>query len=403
MGKEKRSLFQKVFGKKESVSFGQSLDVLNGLQNYFTPFAGNIYDTNIARSCIDAIARNGAKLSPKHIRKTNTKLTMLDEKISTLISKKPNEIMNAYDMYYKVITHLYLHNNAFIYIKRDSNKKPIGLYPVNAGSYSVVEYNDNLFFRFSYANGKIMTAIFDDVIHLKRFYCENDILGGNSTPLKETLDLLDTTKKGIANAIKITGGVLGILKTTQSMLKDEDIIKQRNQFLESFLSDENNKGIAGLDSKTDFEAIKLNPTTATDSQMQQIKDEVLEYFGVNDKILKSNYTEEEWNAFYESVLEPIALMLGLEFTNKLFNFNERAHGNQIVFEAQRLQYASNKTKIDVSRYLNNYMTVNEIREMFNMSPVEDGDKIMQDLNHISSEVADQYQLDNKKGEDTDED
>lgn len=83
--------------------------------------------------------------------------------------------------------------------------------------------------------------------------------------------------------------------------------------------------------------------------------------------------------------------MGLEFTNKLFTLTERFHGNKIVFEANRLEYASNKTKIDLARYMNNYLTINEVRKIFNLDPLEDGDVRLQDLNHISSDIADDYQ------------
>jgi hypothetical protein len=46
------------------------------------------------------------------------------------------------------------------------------------------------------------------------------------------------------------------------------------------------------------------------------------------------------------------------------------------------------------------MTINEMREILNLAPREDGDVIMQDLNHIDSSIANDYQMDNdeKEGE-----
>ena len=38
------------------------------------------------------------------------------------------------------------------------------------------------------------------------------------------------------------------------------------------------------------------------------------------------------------------------------------------------------------------MTINELREVFNLAPTEDGDVRMQSLNFVSSEIADDYQL-----------
>ena len=102
--------------------------------------------------------------------------------------------------------------------------------------------------------------------------------------------------------------------------------------------------------------------------------------------------------FYESVLEPISIQLALEMTYKILTPGQRGFGNKIVFEAQRLQYASNKTKIEIASKLNNYFTKNEIREIFNLAPVEDGDIFLQDLNHVSSDIADDYQKGGKSDE-----
>src|SRR5690606_3186203 len=77
---------------------------------------------------------------------------------------------------------------------------------------------------------------------------------------------------------------------------------------------------------------------------------------------------------FRSTIEPIALQLSLEFTTKLFSDREIGHGNVIVFESNRLQYASVKTKLALVAMVDRgAMTPNEWREVFNLSPIEGGD------------------------------
>ena len=166
----------------------------------------------------------------------------------------------------------------------------------------------------------------------------------------------------------------------------------RDEFIKDFVKNSNETGIGGLDATTDFTPVKIEPTTASDSQIKTFDDKVLNYFGINENIIQSKYNEDEWNAFYESILEPIGLQMSLEFSNKLFTPTEKGFGNEIIFESNRLQYASNKTKIELLRYGNNIMTVNEMREIFNLSPIEGGEVILQDLNHIDSSIANEYQM-----------
>lgn len=388
-----RSLFKKVFGDDKNVQVGTRLQLVNGYEAVFTNYDGQIYDNPTVRACIDTIARNAAKLNPKHIRSTDKNYKILNEDIYRIIAEQPNEIMNAYDFYYKIFSELYLNNNVFVYIMRDENLKVIGLYPILFNQADFVEYQNQIYVKFRFGTGKIRTVAYNDLIHLRRFFCKNDILGGSNLPVVSALSFQHILKEGIINAIKITMSIKGYLKSTKSMLSPKDAKKLRDNFIKDFVSDDNSSGIGALDATTDFKEVNLDPTVASDAQMTDNKNEILDYFNLNENIIQSKYSEDEWNAFYESVLEPLGIQIGMEFTNKIFTYGERYHGNKIIFEANRLQYASNKTKIEVARYLNNYLYIDEIREILNLAPLPNGEgqKLMQDLNHINSNIADNYQ------------
>lgn len=379
-----RSLFGKIFGNSQKVVYGSDLKLLNDFNARFTTFNGNLYGTSQIKICIDTIARNGAKLTPKHIRSNDRQFVQLEKNISRLVAEKPNELDNAYSFYYKVISQLYLNNNAFICIRRSADGSPEALYPLVANQYKLLEYQEKIYLQFYFRNGQTYTVPYEtDVIHLKRFYCENDILGGDSKAIIKTMSLKHIVEEGIINAIKTTQSIKGYLKTTKAMLKEEDIKATRDAFVKDFITN-NKTGIAGLDATTEFTPVNLNPQTATDGQIKQINDEIKSYFGLCDEIIMSKYNEDQWNAFYESVIEPIAIQLGLEFTNKLFTISERFHGNQIVFESNRLQYASTNTKISLLKEAGalGMLTINECREILNLAPVEDGDVRVQSLNYI---------------------
>ena len=381
----RRSLFQMVFGKKQNqTEYQTQLQLLNGYQATWTNYNGQLYEDAQIRACIDAIARNGAKLNPKHIRYFGDQYENIKGKVYRLISRKPNELMNAYDFYYKIISELYLNNNAFIYIARDEQRLPIGLYPLRSEQYQLLEYKGNIYVRFTFSGSQTYTAsLKDDIIHLKRFYCENDIIGSSNLPIIHTMSIKHILDEGIINAIKTTQSLKGVLKTTKAMLKPEDIKATRDTFVRDFLSSEKGSGIAGLDATTDFKEININPQTATDGQVNMFDDRIMNYFGVNKNILQSNYDESQWNAFYESVIEPLALQMGLEFTNKLFSYGEIWHGNEIIFESNRLQYASTSSKIRIIKEAGalGLLTINEGRQILNLSPIEGGDVRLQSLNY----------------------
>lgn len=388
----RRSLFSMIFGNNKSTiepDTSEQLELVEGNKAIFTPYKGDFYNDPDVLACVDAIARNGAKMHPRHIRNFAGKMENVKSDLYKLLAKQPNEIQNAYKFYYEVLTNLELYNNAFIYMQRDENLKITGLYPLNFNSVKLYEYQNKTWVKFTFSHNRERFVPYSDCLHLTRHVGDDGLFGGSTIPIRKVLDIKHVLDEGIVNAIRTTQSIKGVIKSTKAMLKPEDVKKMRDQFVSDFVdSRKNRSGIGGLDATTDFIPVKIEPTTASDSQMKAIDSKVLSYFGVNEHIIQSNYTEDEWNAFYESVLEPIGLQMSLEFSNKLFTPTEKNFGNEILFESNRLQYASNKTKIDLVRYAGNIMTINEQREVFNLAPVENGDVFIIDQNHtINEEVG----------------
>ena len=395
----KRSLFSRIFGSNNNSVPPQTateFTVLNGTPAVFTKYNGDFKNDADIRACVDAIARNGAKMHPKHTRYFSDKFEFVKDNLYTIVARRPNEIQNAYRFYYQVIYNLEMYNDSLIYIQRDSDLKVTGLYPLDFSDGKFYEYKDKIWVKFKFGYSKERFVLYDDCIHLTRFTSEDGMTGGNTKPIVKTLSMKHVLDEGIINAIKTTQSIKGVLKSTKSMLKPEDVKKMRDQFVEDFIDSQNEAGIGGLDATTDFKPVEIKPTTADESQIKSIDSKILSYFGINESIIQSKYSEDEWTAFYESILEPIGLQLSLEFTNKIFTPTELHFGHEIVFQSNNLKYVSNNTKVNLLRYANNIMLVDEMREIFGMEPLPDGkgQVIMQDLNHIDGDIANDYQSGN---------
>jgi HK97 family phage portal protein len=388
-----------IFGGRNKTVTGEvtQLKLLNSYMPTFVPFGEEAYNSDIVRAAVDAIARNTAKLKPRHIRRVNSNVVPQENSnIQKLLQLRPNPYMDAYTFYYKIITQLYMKNNSFVFIDADPETGDIrGFYPINAANVELLEARGKVFVRFRFLGGDKIILPYTDIIHLRRFFYKHDFYGeSNDTALNPTLELINTTNQGIINAIKSSAVLRGLLKFTQTMLKPEDIKKERDRFVQEYMSIENNGGIGAIDAKADFIPLENKPQTVDKDQMAHIKQSVYDYFGINEAIVTSKYNEDEWNAFYESVIEPLAVQMSLEFTSKIFTDREQGFGNEIIFESNRLQYASNTTKTNLISNLMQYgvLTVNEAREILNMAPVEGGDVRLQSLNFINAVRADQYQL-----------
>lgn len=380
---EKRSLFSRIFGTDKSnyIPNATEVRILDDSKAVFTPYKGDYHNDIDIRACVDAIARNGAKMHPRHIRNFSGKMENVKGDLYKLLAKQPNELQDAYKFYYQVISNLELYNDSFIYIQRDENLVVTGLYPLEFSEGKLYEYNGKLYIKFQFGRSKERYVAYDQCIHLTRFSSKDGLFGGSTIPIVKTLSIKHIIDEGIVNAIKTTQRIKGVIKSTKAMLKPEDVKKMRDQFVRDFVDKNDGTGIGGLDATTEFTPVKIEPTTASENQIKIFDNKILAYFGVNENIIQSKYNEDEWNAFYESVLEPIGLQMSLEFTNKLFTPTQKGFGNEIIFESNRLQYASNKTKIELLKTATNIMTMNELREVFNLAPREGGDVILIDQNH----------------------
>ena len=398
MKKERRNLFSSIFGKKsdkqKNVTQTQ-FQLLSGWNTQFSTLPEGTYNSKIARQVIDRIATHCAKLVPKHIQGSITNNIRGD--INFLLSNQPNPLMNTFDFIYRVISLLYTDCNAFIFIAKDNLGNITGFYPVLATTYELLEGVDGtMYLQFDFINGKTYTLPYLELIHLRLFYNRNDIFGMSNKVLQTDLNTAHTVSEGIDKAIKTTSNLKGILQYENSMLKEEDLKKSKNNFVADFLNMDNEGGIAALDAKAKFQAVELKPITLDNEQLKQVNYNIFEYFGVSEKIINNSFTEEEWNAFYEGVVEPRAIQMGQAFTNKIFKRKSIKEGHQIIFTANRLQYASLKTKTDLLKVVAPWamIKVDEGREILDLPPLggEEGNRILQSLNNIDSTIANQYQI-----------
>ena len=312
MRRQLRSFFGMIFGRpKPDPGTRVYLQTLSGLSPSLSPRTMiDAYDYDVVRAAVDAIARNAAKLKPRHIRRVGDEVHHVRSSIERLLAYKPNPYMDAYSFYYKVVTTWLLRNNAFIYPHRDEVTGEVsGFYPVVASSVELLEAPDKVMYvRFRFGSGEQLTVPYDEIIHLRRFFYRHDIYSDDNKALTPTLDLIRTTDEGIATAVKSSAHIRGILKFT-AMLKPEDIKEERDRFVREYLDISNNGGVAATDAKAEYIPLENKPIVVDAKQMDAIKDKVYSYFGVNEAIIKSRYREDEWNAFYESVLEPLAVQI----------------------------------------------------------------------------------------------
>lgn len=349
--------------------------------NSFATWNGKVYESDIVRSCIRPYAKAIGKLTAKHVRRFNGKVEVNPEPYIRFLLEDPNPFMSGHVMLEKVATQLALNNNAFILIVRDENGFPEQLYPIPAVMAETVYINDVLYLKFLFQNGRSSTFPYSEIIHIRNDFNDNDIFGESPVQaLAPLMEIVNTTDQGIVKAIRNSGVIRWLLKFTTPM-RAEDLKKNVQEFVDNYLSVSSSTfGAAGVDAKAD--AIRIEPKDYVPNalQMSATLQRIYAFFNTNDKIVNASYTEDEWNSYFEIVIEPVAVQLGDEFSRKIFSRRERGFGNRIYFDAANLQCASLTTKLALQAMVDRgALTPNEWRDTFNLSPVPDGDKPLRRL------------------------
>ena len=345
----------------------------------------------LTRAAIHAFANNFSKLKPEIQGSAHSNLA------NTLLFK-PNPFMNTSQFLYRIATILSVNNNAFIVPIEDKYGNLEGYFPILPDNVEVIDRNGVAYLRYTFASGERAVIEYSRVGVLTSHQFKDDFFGSDNSPLKPTLELMNVQNQGIINAVK-SSAFIRFLAKVANKLKPEAIKTERDRFAKDNLSSENESGLIIADNTfSDFKQIESKPYTANAAQMKLINENVFNYFGVNEAILQNKFTEEEWNAFYEGKIEPVVIQLSLALSNMTYTPREIAHGNKIILTTNRLQYASNKTKMQFSTQLfdRGIVSMNDARELWGLSPVEDGDKryIRREYTEIEFLNADDEELPN---------
>ena len=299
--------------------------------------------------------------------------------------------MDTSKFLYRLATIYKAQNNAFILPMYAADMEEItGYFPALPQRCELLEVRGEPWIRYTFAGGQRGAIELSKAGVLTQFQYKDDFFGEDNAALMPTLQLIHTQNQGIVEGVKNSASIRFLAKLSGAF-KDSTIDEERRRFVENNLSTENNGGVLMFDSKyTDVKQIQSEPFVVNAAQMKMIQENVYNYFGVNSSIMQNSFTEDQWNAFYEGVLEPFALQLSLVMTNMTFTERELSYGNQIIFTANRLQYASNSTKLDIVTQLfdRGFLTHNEGLEIFNMSPIDGGDK-----HYIRKEYSEVSKLD----------
>lgn len=351
----------------------QAFKMLNGYQPKFTSWGGEIYESELVRAAINARAVHASKLKFTIIGNAKPAL-------QTKLMKAPNQYQTWSQFLYRLETIQDVHNTAFIVPIYDQYGEVSGIFCPLPQKTEVVQYSvgDKVtpYLRYEFGWGERAAIELENCGIMTKFQYKSDFFGESNHALFPTMDLIHIQNQGIEEGVK-SAATYRFYAQVNNFTKADDLAKERKRFSEENFSREAQGGGLLLfpNTYTNINQVKSEPYVVPAEEMRLIKDNVYQYFMVNEDVLTNKAYGDAWSAFYEGAIEPFAIQFSEVMTKMLFTFREQGAGNMVMLTANRLQYMTNKDKLDVSAQLldRGVMSINDIREIWNLAPVEGGD------------------------------
>lgn len=371
------NLFQKIFKPKQNKEAEKVIreantyfKLLNGYTPRFTTWQGAIYESALVRSAIDARARNIAKLKIE-IRGT------AQPQLQTLLRQAPNSWQTWSQFLYRASTILDINNTLFIVPVLNDELSTVGFATILPRNISLVDYKNQLWIRYQFSDGQVGAVEFNKCGVMTKFQYDNDFFGSSNDALDETMNLIHTQAQAITESAK-QACTYQFMAQLNNFAKTDDIAQERKRFTaENLKGSENNDGLLLFpNTYQNPKQIEMKPYVPEAEQLEHIKTNVFSYFGENEKILQNAAFGDDWSAFYEGAIEHFAIQFSEVMTKCTFSRLEQSYGAAIMATSNRLQYLSNRDKLEVSSQMadRGIMTLNEIRDIWNLPPIENGDK-----------------------------
>lgn len=354
--------------RKQTKILTNTLKMLTGYNPIFTTYEGGLYEMSLTRSCIDKIATQCSKLHPVINGNKNYK------KYNAILQNKPNKLMTTQQFIYRLITILVVENNAYIVpiYDNDIQRNIVGFYPVRATGSKIVTIGNTDYLVYKIQNEEYVIE-YELVGSLKKYYYKKEYVGESNLALNSTMDLIDTQEQGIKEGIK-SGAMIRFLARLGVVQNEESIKKEQKRLREEQLSMDNNGGVLIFDSKyADIQKVDSKPFIVDKEQMDLIKNNVFDYFHMSEGILQNTASEDQWNLFYEDVIEPLAIQISQVLTNMIIKQVDIEKGLNVVLESTKLQFISNSTKLNVSQQLfdRGILDTNQVMDIWNLPHVPD--------------------------------
>lgn len=322
-------------------------------------------------------------------------------RLEYLLNRKPNSLYNGYMLKYIVMMNALLTNHGYIKIERDPNRGIYELYHLKTSQCRLRtdEYTNTYYYEVTTGND-IVKVPYDDIIDIKPFSVDG--INGLSVldALHEDISTQKFTKRFFANFFANGGNSSGLLKVNDGKLNPAARNKLREEFQRANSGEDNAGKVLVVDSTMDYQQLEINsslldvinkndtPTKAIAKAFQI----PLSKFGME---MTNSSLKDVNNDYLTNCLGGYMKTIESELNFKLINEKDQ-YNKEFKFDSSSFRMIDWDGYVETlnSQLEKGAITHDEYRFGIGREPYPDGMGAVPrfDLNHISANVADDYQL-----------
>ena len=362
-----------------------------------------------AWACVNLLAGTIASL-PLMVYRTRggARTVASDHPLYRILHDSPNADQTALDFWEFVCASLELHGNAYAEVVRARNGRIIALGVPITPELVTVRRLDTGALEYEWVDqGRRIIAGQDRVLHIRGF--GGNPLGGLSTLSagRQSFGLAQAIERASGDTFRNGVRPSGLLKTADTLTIDQR--KQAEELLQEKFAGAINAGRPMLlDRGMDWVQLSISPE---DAQMLQSRafsvEEVCRFFGVPPFMVGHTEKTTSWGTgleqqtlgFQKFTLRRRLKRIEQALEKQLLSVADRLAGITIEFNLEGLLRADSAARASFYQLMltNGVMTINEVRSLENLPPVEGGDEPRMQMQNVPITQAGQQQIQTTPG------
>lgn len=316
-----------------------------------------------------------------------TRVKAVGHPVQDLLAKAPNSVSSTFTFREAMASNLVLHGNAYAKIEMNAAGRPTALIPLNPMKVEVKVVDGEKVYVFD----KKHTYLDYEMLHFVGLSF-NGLTGKSPLSMAREAVAIGLAAQEYGARFYSNGANAGGVITAPGRLNTEVVKRLRESWNRAQSGNSNSHSTAILEEGMKYEKIGLDPEAAQFLQSRKFQvNEIARIFRIPPSYLadldnsstKAN-VEQQAIQFVRDCITPYVRRMEVELNRKLFREDEP--NLYAYFTMEGLMRGDQKARYEAYATARQWgwLSVNDIRDLENLNPVEGGDIYLQPLNMVQS-------------------